>query len=369
MQYIKIQRGDITVGDKLPWTVYDGSGKLLLQEGYTVKTEKLLEGLLAAGHYAAEVDETSNLIVRTTFSTIHDIQGKLSDVLNRFSLGTERESSKVVLSHYIAQIVELCDLNPDAMIASVHLFSERPYSITHSIHMAILSALLSQQVTARKINQASMIGAALTCNVAMLKLQDMLEEQLAPLSQEQEKEIHEHPVVSVGMLKSYGISDRTWLDTVRYHHEAVNGTGYPMACSANRIPLEAKILACIDYYSAKVTSRSGRKALEPPEALRTIFIEKGKTIDDELALQFIRMMGIYPPGTFVLLKNGDRAIVVRRPESGSQKMHPIVCSYKDSEGQPYDEPVFYDSSLPQYKIEKICRREKLPFDYDRLWAV
>lgn len=369
MQYIKIQRGDITVGSKLPWTVYDASGKLLLQEGYSIKTEKLLEGLLAAGHYAAEIEASPQLIVRTTFSIIHDIQGKLSDVLNRFSQGIERESSKLVLSHYIAQIVELCEECPDAMIAAVHLFAERPYSITHSIHMAILSALLSREISDRKVNQASMIGAALTCNVAMLKLQDMLEEQLAPLSQEQKKDIHEHPVLSVGILKSYGISDRSWLDAVRYHHEAVDGNGYPMAISSNRIPLEAKILCCADYYSARVSSRSGRKVLEPPEALRTIFIEKGKSIDDELALQFIRMMGIYPPGTFVRLQNGDSAIVVRRPEAASQKMQPIVCSYKDCEGQPYAEPMFYDSSIAHYKIEKILRREKLPFDYDQLWTV
>lgn len=58
------------------------------------------------------------------------------------------------------------------------------------------------------------------------------------------------------------------LPAVRYHHERMNGTGYPAALAGADIPMEARILAVADAYDAMTHDRPHRPALSPLEAMR-----------------------------------------------------------------------------------------------------
>lgn len=371
MIYKKIESGDVRLGEPLPWAVYDNHGKLLLGEGKVIKTEKLLQGIVSIGFYHSDDDDEADdrLIIRTPFAMIHDIHGKLKELLPRFKQGTASEETRKVLSHFTTQIIQLADQYPDALIAAVHLYHERPYSITHSLHTALLCAVFSKEIESTGVNRGALISAALTANIAMLKLQDNLEEQLAQLNEEQRQEIRNHPTEGVNLLKEAGIGERLWLDAVRYHHENMDGTGYPMGIGTELIPIEAKVIALADQYSAIISQRKIRKAMEPPTCLRNLFIEKGKNFEEEMCLRFIKMMGIYPPGTFVTLRNGDNAVVVKRPEAEGRGMSPQVCSYKNTYDHVYPMPAFFDSNEAMYKIEKLRSREKLPFQYDDVWTL
>jgi HD-GYP domain-containing protein (c-di-GMP phosphodiesterase class II) len=371
MIYKKIESGDVKLGDPLPWPVYDNHGKLLLSEGKVIKTEKLLQGIISIGFYPSEDEDEDDdrLILRTPFAMIQDIYGKLKELLPRFKAGTATEETRNVLSHFTTQIIQLADKYPDALIAAVHLYCERPYSISHSLHTALLCAVFSKEIESSGVNRGAVIGAALTANIAMLKLQDNLEEQSAPPSEEQRQQIHNHPAEAVQLLKDAGITERLWLDAVRYHHENADGSGYPMGIGPELIPIEAKVIALADQYAATISQRKSRKAIEPPSCLRNLFVDKGKHFEEELCLRFIKMMGIYPPGTFVLLRNGDNAVVVKRPDADSKAMNPLVCSYKNAYEHVYPLPAFFDSGEAMYKIEKLRSREKLPFQYDDVWSL
>jgi len=51
------------------------------------------------------------------------------------------------------------------------------------------------------------------------------------------------------------------LKAIRYHHERMNGTGYPAGLSGQEIPIEARILAVADAYDAMTHDRPYRPAL------------------------------------------------------------------------------------------------------------
>ncbi len=63
--------------------------------------------------------------------------------------------------------------------------------------------------------------------------------------------------------KTLGVS----LDIVRYHHEKLDGSGYPEGLRTEDIPIGAKIMAVVDIYDALVTDRPYRKAIPKEKAL------------------------------------------------------------------------------------------------------
>ena len=64
---------------------------------------------------------------------------------------------------------------------------------------------------------------------------------------------------------------------VRHHHEHVDGSGYPDALAGDAIPLEARIVAVADAYSAITADRPYRRARTSVEALAELRRQAGAT--------------------------------------------------------------------------------------------
>ncbi len=64
-------------------------------------------------------------------------------------------------------------------------------------------------------------------------------------------------------------------NVVLYHHEAWDGSGYPMGLSGEAIPLEARITAVADSLDALLSKRSYKSRMKPIEALASIAKESG----------------------------------------------------------------------------------------------
>ncbi len=101
----------------------------------------------------------------------------------------------------------------------------------------------------------------------------------------------------------------------------IDGSGYPHGLAGGALGALARLLAITDIHSAMIRPRAYRDALHARHALRGIFLERGRQIDDALAAAFIKELGIHPPGTFVRLHNGEIAVVTRRQQSAA---HPAL---------------------------------------------
>jgi putative nucleotidyltransferase with HDIG domain len=77
---------------------------------------------------------------------------------------------------------------------------------------------------------------------------------------------------------------------VRSHHERWDGTGYPDGLAGERIPLEARIIACCDSWSAMRTDRSYRNALSYEVARAEIVANSGRQFDPRVAEAFLRII-------------------------------------------------------------------------------
>ncbi len=76
------------------------------------------------------------------------------------------------------------------------------------------------------------------------------------------------------------------IDVARYHHERVDGNGYPDGLSAEAIPLAARIVALADVYDALTSARVYKPAYDPAEAKRIIEQAAGKQFDPAVVEAF-----------------------------------------------------------------------------------
>jgi putative nucleotidyltransferase with HDIG domain len=91
--------------------------------------------------------------------------------------------------------------------------------------------------------------------------------------------IKTHTVEGQKMLERVGGFMRDVGLIVRSHHERWDGGGYPDRLAGERIPLEARIIACCDTWNAMRTDRAYRKALSHEVALTELMANVGTQFD------------------------------------------------------------------------------------------
>ena len=348
----RIAANELGIGTVLAWDAYDEHGRLLLRKGLVVSTSTQIEGLIDRGLFIdAQVRDRGPVVVHESTPSA---AGSVMEARRRLQILCAGDAAKSDFSQQLLGIVRLinsaCRLNQEAALATSLWQQEGRYSIRHSVDAAVACQVIGSALKMDEEDLASTVAAALTMNVSILQLQDSLQRQREPLTPEQHAVIQNHPEASTVLLRELGVTDEAWLRAVVSHHEAIDGSGYKHGTAGDEIPVPAQLVSLADIYCARISSRSYRPALRPNAALRKLFLEQGKKVRDGLASQFIKAIGVFPPGTPVRLENGEIAVVTERGESAST---PQVCSIIGPRGMPLAAPVKRDTSRPTYGVREV----------------
>lgn len=214
-------------------------------------------------------------------------------------------------------VVQAVETEPDIALACI-LLNQIPgsYALRHSVETATLVAHIARTLGRDGHETVTVTAAALTMNVGMLLYHDDFQSRHGSLTGEESAELRGHPQEGVAILRQAGVDDAEWLDCVLLHHERGDGSGYPFGRSADDIPQNAGLIGLADRYCAQVSARNYRKSILPDKALQVIFGANHQGIDPVLAECFIRELGSFPPGTYVLLDNGEIGVVTHRAAQG-----------------------------------------------------
>ena len=109
-----------------------------------------------------------------------------------------------------------------------------------------------------------------------------------PLLIEELKYVRMHSSLGYEELKDQGYSDIV-LQSILYHHENYDGSGYPSNLSENSIPLGARILRVCDVYAALSSDRPYRKAFDVSTVIE-LMIDEIKNFDMEVFIAFQRVV-------------------------------------------------------------------------------
>jgi HD-GYP domain-containing protein (c-di-GMP phosphodiesterase class II) len=106
-------------------------------------------------------------------------------------------------------------------------------------------------------------------DIGLLAVPDHILSKPSCLGTDEYRTVQRHPEFSHRILHPLSTLSGL-LPAIRYHHERMNGTGYPHGLRGEEIPLTARILAVADAYDAMTHDRPHRPALPPIEALNEL---------------------------------------------------------------------------------------------------
>ncbi len=243
--------------------------------------------------------------------------------------------------------------------------STEKYSAHHAMLCMLVCELTAQNLGWDAATVDSLGRAALTMNVAMVRLQDHLSNIDRALDEPTKVEVHAHALLGSKMLRVCGVKDDLWADTVRYHHEPFELTkGMAELPQARQM---ARLLRRVDIFTAKLSCRKSRKPMSPVMAAKEACL--GATgVPDEIGGALLKSVGLYPPGSFVELANTELGVVVAR---GARANHAFVGGLIGTNGMPLTEPSLRDTSDPRFAIKGIVMPSKINVrpPHDRLMTM
>jgi HD-GYP domain-containing protein (c-di-GMP phosphodiesterase class II) len=143
---------------------------------------------------------------------------------------------------------------------------------------------------------------------------------------------------------------------IAQHHELADGSGFPDRTKLDAQSANARILAVVNRYDGLCNPSKLAAAMTPHEALAMIFGQQKTRYDGATLSAFIRMMGVYPPGSVVQLNDERHAIVVA--VNAARPLKPRVIVHEPS--IPRHEAVILDlEHAPNASIRRSLKPSSL----------
>ncbi|HKW70484.1 MAG TPA: HD-GYP domain-containing protein [Candidatus Dormibacteraeota bacterium] len=148
----------------------------------------------------------------------------------------------------------------------------------HNLRVARLCVHIGRQMSMSAYELRVLARAGLMHDIGKLGIPDAVLGKHAALDESEWSLMRTHPEMGLTLLDRTGQSSREVL-AVLYHHERLDGSGYPYGLQGEAIPIEARIVAVADTYDALISDRPYRKACSDYEARRVLVEEAGVRLD------------------------------------------------------------------------------------------
>jgi putative nucleotidyltransferase with HDIG domain len=185
--------------------------------------------------------------------------------------------------------VELAHL--EALRALVETLEARdPYTRGHSERVGRYSQVLALELRIPSEEARRIRLGALLHDIGKIGIRDEVLLKPTRLTPEEYTVIKQHPVIGAAIMSQMTSCDDL-VPMVKFHHERIDGRGYPDGLLDEQIPRGARVIAVADAYDAMTTTRPYRRALSADAAITEILSVAGKQVDREMAEAFCRAAG------------------------------------------------------------------------------
>jgi len=194
----------------------------------------------------------------------------------------------------------------------------------HALNVAIISMLMGRVFGLTSTEMMEMGVGALMHDIGKLELPERVRHVDPLFSQAEHLQYREHVALGVLAGKRMGLAPGALL-VLAQHHEMADGTGFPQKLNIDRMAAAARIVSLVNRYDNLCNPVGAALGLTPHEALSLIFAQARSKFDASMLNAFIRMMGVYPPGSIVQLTDDRYASVVSVNSSRPLKPRVLVC--------------------------------------------
>ncbi|MGB9722014.1 MAG: HD domain-containing phosphohydrolase [bacterium] len=204
----------------------------------------------------------------------------------------EGVSRQVVIALDKIQTIErIKEMNIESVLALVQAIESRdPCTKGHSLKVANLAQNIARVLAVSEKDLVLIEFAGLLHDVGKIAVPEPILQKPGPLNSEEWVIMKRHPLYSAEIIKPVRNLSEI-VDWIKYHHERWDGSGYPEGLMGDAIPVEARILAICDAYSAMTEKRPYRNGFTKEQALEEILKFSGKQFDPELVEIFLNHLG------------------------------------------------------------------------------
>lgn len=206
-------------------------------------------------------------------------------------------------------MAESAMMEPEVAVHLVIDHKSNADNYTHAMNVAVLSMVLAKEM-GLTLEQMKLIGlGALFHDVACTELPRKLKEKGGTLTSVETEILHQHTKKGVDICNKLQLPYEV-LQIVWQHHERVDGSGYPERLRDKQISPLANVVAVADAFDELCNPLNTAKGHTAHESLSIIYAQQRDKFDAKTLTSLVHCMGVYPPGTIVLLSNGFIGMVV-----------------------------------------------------------
>jgi len=214
-------------------------------------------------------------------------------------------------------------------VAMMDIKSLQDYNYEHSVNVAVLSLIVGVEMGLNIEDLENLAIGAMMIDIGNRWVDDRILKKEGKLTDDEYEELKKHPRLGYEYITNNTILNAHIKCIIAQHHERINGSGYPSQMKGDKIHRLAKIVMIADVYDALTSDRGHRGAFPQYEALEFIMANAGTLFDFEIASIFSRKVVPYPVGTYVLLSNQQKGVVLEN--NANLPLRPKVRSFGKSQ--------------------------------------
>jgi putative nucleotidyltransferase with HDIG domain len=201
-----------------------------------------------------------------------------------------------------ARSMRLASLQLGVLVTLVETLALRDrMTARHAAAVARYARALAREASLSEADQDVAHTAGLLHDIGKFALPDrILNAEI--LSDEDWATVRRHPqegATLVGRLDGYG----PVAEAILYHHEQIDGSGYPAGLIGNEIPMLSRIIAICSTYDTLTARDSYRSPMTPQDAMAELRRVSGRQLDGELVALFVGMLE--REGSSAVFSRGD----------------------------------------------------------------
>lgn len=229
--------------------------------------------------------------------------------------------------------------NPDAFTWLSRVKETDDYTYSHALRASVWAIIFGRHIGLAKRDLDILALGVLLKDVGKTQLPRRLlqQQELAPAEREEYEQF-----VELGaeiLRQSDGVEPRV-ISVVRTHCERLDGSGFPKQLMGDKIPLLGKIAGIVTFYDTVVSPRGATVPLAPSRAVSQLYEQRNSKFQEDLVVEFIRAIGLYPTGTLVELSTGEVGVVVE--QNFDRRLKPKIMIVLDAMKEPMASSRLFD---------------------------
>jgi HD-GYP domain-containing protein (c-di-GMP phosphodiesterase class II) len=183
------------------------------------------------------------------------------------------DGAKIPLPQIEAYADALADLviHEEYIIQDFLCYMPESYSVqSHSVNVSVLAVLLGQELgyTKQQLMELAIIG--MLHDIGKTKVDQRILNKQEALENDEYESVKEHALYSKEIAEGNGITSKKILTAILFHHEKLDGSGYPIGLSGYKIPIYAQIIGVCDVFDAMTTDQVHRARYTSFNALKAM---------------------------------------------------------------------------------------------------